>query len=96
MPDGSVKNLRVVGHPWIENKWGRFEFIGAVTDITERKLAEKALREKEVRLHETQTELAHVGRVTTMGELAASIAHEVKQPLESLKGKRCCRQIKFY
>jgi PAS domain S-box-containing protein len=81
MPDGSVKYLRVVGHPWIKHESRRFEFIGAVTDITERKLAEKALQEKEVRLHETQTELAHVGRVTTLGELAASIAHEVKQPL---------------
>jgi len=81
MPDGSIKYLRVVGHPWVKDESGRFEFIGAVTDITERKLAEKALQEKEVRLRETQTELAHVGRVTTMGELAASIAHEVKQPL---------------
>jgi len=49
--------------------------------MAERKLAEKALQEKEVSLHQTQTELAHVGRVTTMGELAASIAHEVNQPL---------------
>jgi signal transduction histidine kinase/GAF domain-containing protein len=81
MPDGSVKYLRVVGHPSTKDDSGRFEFVGAVTDITERKLAEKALQEKEVSLHETQTELAHVSRVTTMGELAASIAHEVNQPL---------------
>jgi signal transduction histidine kinase len=81
MPDGSVKYLRVVGHPSTKEKSGRVEFVGAVTDITERKLAEKALKEKEVSLRETQTELAHVGRVTTMGELAASIAHEVNQPL---------------
>ena len=81
MPDGSVKYLRVVGHPSTEEKSGRFEFLGAVTDITERKLAEEALQEKEVSLHETQTQLAHVSRVTTMGELAASIAHEVNQPL---------------
>ena len=81
MPDGSVKYLRVVGHPSTNEKSGRFEFVGAVTDITERKLAERALKEKEVSLHETQTELAHVSRLTTMGELAASIAHEVNQPL---------------
>jgi PAS domain S-box-containing protein len=81
MPAGSVKYLRVVGHPSPKDEFGRFEFIGAVTDITERRLAEKALQQKEVSLHETQNELAHVARVTTMGELAASIAHEVNQPL---------------
>src|SRR5262249_55267540 len=46
-------------------------------DISERKQAEAALRE-------AQTELAHVTRVTTMGELAASIAHEVNQPLAAI------------
>jgi PAS domain S-box-containing protein len=81
MPDGSVKYLRVVGHSSTKDEAGGFQYVGAVTDITERKLAEKTLKEKEVSLHETQTELAHVSRVTTMGELAASIAHEVNQPL---------------
>jgi C4-dicarboxylate-specific signal transduction histidine kinase len=80
MADGSVKYLRVVGHP-SKNDSGNFEFVGAVTDITERELADKALQQKEVSLRETQAELAHVSRVTTMGELAASIAHEVNQPL---------------
>src|SRR5262249_6749127 len=47
----------------------------------ERKRAAEELHQKEVSLRETQTELAHVSRVTTMGELAASIAHEVNQPL---------------
>jgi PAS domain S-box-containing protein len=81
MPDGSLKYLRVVGHPSTRDEWGRVEFVGAVTDITERKLAERALQQKEVSLRQTQAELAHVSRVTTMGELAASIAHEVNQPL---------------
>jgi PAS domain S-box-containing protein len=53
-------------------------------DITERKRAEEELRQKEVSLREAQTELAHVSRVTTMGELAASIAHEVNQPLAGM------------
>ena len=60
------------------------EFVGAVTDITERKRAEEELRQKEVSLREAQNELAHVSRVTTMGELAASIAHEVNQPLAGI------------
>jgi C4-dicarboxylate-specific signal transduction histidine kinase len=84
MPDGSLKYLRVVGHPSTKGESGRFEFVGAVTDITERKLAEKALQQKEISLHETQSELAHVSRVTTMGELAASIAHEINQPLGAI------------
>ena len=81
MPDGSVKYLRIVGHPSNKDERGRVEFVGAVTDITERKLAERALQQKEASLRQTQAELAHVSRVTTMGELAASIAHEVNQPL---------------
>jgi PAS domain S-box-containing protein len=52
-------------------------FVGLVEDITERKRAEEALRA-------TQAQLAHIARVTTMGELAASIAHEVNQPLTAV------------
>jgi len=83
MRNGFVKYLRVVGRP-SKTKSGSFEFVGAVTDITERKLAEEELRQKEVSLREAQTELAHVSRVTTLGELAASIAHEVSQPLAGI------------
>src|ERR1700722_8840511 len=61
-PKGSVKYLRVVGRP-SENGLGSFEFVGAVTDITERKQAEEELRQKEASLREAQTELAHVSRV---------------------------------
>ena len=44
MPDGLVKYLRVVGHPSTEDGSGNFELVGAVTDITERKQAERRLR----------------------------------------------------
>ncbi len=50
---------------------------GLLTDITSRKQAETAL-------HQTQTELAHATRMTTLGELAASIAHEINQPLGAI------------
>lgn len=73
MPDGSVKYLHVVGRPSTDES-GRFEFVGAVTDLTERRRAEEALRQ-------AQATLAHVTRVTTLGEITASIAHEVNQPL---------------
>jgi PAS domain S-box-containing protein len=59
-----------------------------ITDITERKHAEEAL-------HKTQAELAHVARVTTMGELTSSIAHEVNQPLAAIvtSGNACIRWL---
>jgi predicted ATPase/C4-dicarboxylate-specific signal transduction histidine kinase len=53
-------------------------------EIAERRRAEDALRQKETSLREAQTELAHVSRLTTMGEMAASIAHELNQPLAGM------------
>jgi C4-dicarboxylate-specific signal transduction histidine kinase len=50
------------------------EFVGTAIDVTERKQAEEALRQ-------AQTDLAHVNRVTTMGELTASLGHEINQPI---------------
>jgi PAS domain S-box-containing protein len=54
MPDGSVKYLRVVGHPSTTDKSSNFEFVGAVTDITERKRAEQTLQTSEAYLAEAQ------------------------------------------
>jgi len=50
-------------------------------DVTEHKLAEQAIRNSEAAFQEARAELERVTRVTTMGELAASIAHEINQPL---------------
>ena len=76
MPDGSVKYVRVAGRP-SKGESGSFEFMGVVSDITERKLGEEALQK-------ALAELAHVTRVTTLGELTASIAHEINQPLTAI------------
>ncbi|HMJ21416.1 MAG TPA: MEDS domain-containing protein, partial [Terriglobales bacterium] len=54
MPDGSVKYVRVVGHPSTNDESGNFEFVGAVTDITDRKRAEEALRRSEGYLAQAQ------------------------------------------
>jgi PAS domain S-box-containing protein len=76
MPSGTVKYLRVMAHT-AEMPGQRFEYIGAVMDIS-------ASHEAENQLQQARTELAHVNRVTTLGELAASIAHEVNQPIAAV------------
>jgi C4-dicarboxylate-specific signal transduction histidine kinase len=76
MPDGSVKHVRFVAHA-VKDRSGKLEFIGAVMDVT-------ATRRAEQELQQTQAELARVARVTTLGELTASIAHEVNQPMAAL------------
>jgi PAS domain S-box-containing protein len=63
---------------------GHKVFTGFIRDISERKRAEDQLRASERNLQMTQAELARVSRLTTMGELAASIAHEVNQPLTAV------------
>jgi PAS domain S-box-containing protein len=57
------------------------EGVAFVVDLTERKQAEEKIRDSERRYLEVQTELAHANRVATMGQLVASIAHEVNQPI---------------
>lgn len=73
MPDGSIKYLHLVADG-TRDPDGQLEYIGAIQDITERRLSEQAL-------DKLRAELAHVTRVTSLGALAASIAHEVNQPL---------------
>ncbi len=73
-PDGIVKHIHSVSHAVVSESGELVEFIGTTMDITDRKRAEQALQE-------AQSELARVTRVTMLGELAASIAHEVNQPL---------------
>jgi PAS domain S-box-containing protein len=70
-------------------------FTGFIRDISEKKKAEEALRASERSLQMTQAELARVSRLTTMGELAASIAHEVNQPLTAVinNGSACLRLL---
>ena len=87
MPDGSVKYVHSAIRSDADASGGRLA-LGAVTDVTAAKLAEVAL-------HEAQTELTHVTRMTTLGELTASIAHEVNQPLAAIvtNGEVCLRLL---
>jgi PAS domain S-box-containing protein len=65
-------------------EWKRDEGVSFVIDMTDRKRADERLRASEQRLLDAQMELAHVTRVTTLGEMTASIAHEVNQPLAAV------------
>jgi hypothetical protein len=76
-PDGTTKYVYGTGHPIFNSSGDLVEFFGTVMDITERKRAE----EERERLRQAQADLARVNRVTTMGELTASLAHEVNQPI---------------
>jgi PAS domain S-box-containing protein len=76
MPNGSVKYVRTIAHG-TRDRDGRPEIIGAVQDVTERRVAEEALTQ-------ARSDLAHVTRVTSLGMLTASIAHEVNQPLSGI------------
>src|SRR5260370_18474033 len=66
MPDASVKHVHIVAHAVTDHGY-QLEFIGALMDVTAAKQAEEEL-------HKTQTELARVTRVTTLGERGASLA----------------------
>jgi PAS domain S-box-containing protein len=76
-PSGEIRDIHVVGHPVLTSSGDLAEFVGTVIDVTERNRAD----EQRERLRQTQTDLAHINRVATMGELTASVAHEVNQPI---------------
>jgi PAS domain S-box-containing protein len=73
MPNGSIKSVHAVARA-VSHEPGRVEFVGANMDVSAAKRAEQELRH-------AQAELARISRVTTLGELTASIAHEVNQPI---------------
>jgi PAS domain S-box-containing protein len=75
--------------------WNRDEGVAFVIDMTDLKRAEGKLRASEQRLLDAKMELAHVTRVTTLGELTASISHEVNQPLAAVisNAEACLRWL---
>ncbi len=91
LPDGTVKHVYGIGHPVLNSQGELVELVGIVADITERKRAE----EERERLRQVEADLAHINRVSMMGELAASIAHEVNQPLSGIvsNGGACLRWL---
>jgi PAS domain S-box-containing protein len=76
-PGGNIRDIHVIGHPVLKPSRDPVEFVGTVMDVTERRRAD----EERERLRQAQADLAYMNRVTTMSELAASLAHEIKQPI---------------
>jgi PAS domain S-box-containing protein len=86
--DGAIKHIYAVGRSAVRG-FPDLDFVGAIMDVTDRKQAANALLT-------AQSELAEVTRLTTMGELAASIAHEINQPLATVvtNAQACARLLR--
>jgi PAS domain S-box-containing protein len=89
--DGSTMYVQSSGKPFFDAKGDFLGYRGVATDVTAAVRANQA----EAALRTVQSELAHVTRVTTLGELTASIAHEVNQPLAAIvsNGGACLRWL---
>jgi len=86
-PSGTQLDIFAIGHPVLGASGEVAEYMGTLIDVTERNRAE---RERE-RLRQAQSDLERINRVSTMGELAATLAHEVRQPIAAaLTNARTC------
>jgi PAS domain S-box-containing protein len=91
LPDGTIRYAHGIGHPVLDANGNVVELVGTTVDITARKRYE----EERARLRQLEADLAHINRVSMMGELSASIAHEVNQPLSGVvsNGSACMRWL---
>jgi len=80
LPSGAGKHIQAIRHPVLNETGDVVTVVGTAIDITERKQAE----EEHEKLRQLEAELAHIDRVSILGELTASIAHEVNQPLSGI------------
>ena len=87
MPDQSVKHMHSVAHA-TQDEHGALEYIAVIQDVSERRQAQEAL-------DRSRSDLAQMSKLTVMGEMAASIAHEVNQPLAAVtnNGNACLRLL---
>jgi len=92
LPDGTLRHIHSVGHPVLGGSGEVIEVVGTHLDITERKRAE----EERDRLRKLEAELAHINRVSMLGELAGSLGHEIKQPIAAAvtNASTCLRWLK--
>ncbi len=81
LPDGTVKHLESTGHPLLAADGERGEIVGTQVDVTERVRAQ----EQSEKLRELESDLAHMNRLSIMGELTASLAHEILHPIATAR-----------
>src|SRR4029434_988964 len=84
LPDGSIRHIHTIRHPVVNSAGEVVKLVGSSIDVTETKLPEETVRERDHALEIARTELARVSRLTTLGEMTTSIAHEVSQPLGAM------------
>jgi PAS domain S-box-containing protein len=91
LPGGAIRYVRSTGHALRNISGDLLEYVGTSIDVTDRKRAD----EERERLRQAQADLAHLSRVTTMGELTASLAHEIRQPITAAatNAKTCLRWL---
>jgi PAS domain S-box-containing protein len=85
LPDGTIKYLEATAHHRFSADGELVEVIGTNVDVSERKRAQEELE----KLRQLEADLAHLHRLSMMGELAASLAHEVKQPIATARNNAC-------
>jgi PAS domain S-box-containing protein len=81
LPDGTVKHIESIGRPLFSADGELVEMVATHVDVTERKRAQ----EEHEKLRQLESELAHVNRMSMMGELAASLAHEILHPIATAR-----------
>ena len=81
LPDGTVRHLESTGYPLLSADGERVEFVATHVDVTERVRAQ----EQSEKLRQLETELAHMNRLSIMGELTASLAHEILHPIATAR-----------
>jgi len=81
LPDGTIKYVESTGHPLLSTDGELGEMVATLVDVTERKHAQA----EHERLRQLESDLAHVNRLSIMGELAASLAHEILHPIATAR-----------
>ena len=81
LPDGTLKYIRSIGHPRYSDNGELVEVVGTTTDVTERVRAQQ----EHERLRQLEADLAHLNRLSIMGELTASLAHEILHPIAAAR-----------
>jgi PAS domain S-box-containing protein len=79
-PDGSIKYIHVLGHPVVDAAGNVVELFGITRDVTEQQHAKASLHA----LQKMEARLARASQIATLGEISASIAHEINQPLTAI------------